>query len=492
MSERNESTDQTRQRLEKLRALQQQGADPFVHRRYERTHLARQIHDEFDALDGREVRIAGRLKEFRTHGRICFVDLVDGSGSVQILAKPQDLGEDAFRCFLDLDRGDIVGVRGQVLRTRTGEDTVAVGEFVLLAKALRPPPREWFGLRDVEQRYRQRYVDLIANPEVRTLFEKRTAIIKAARTLLDGRGFLEVETPSMHAIPGGARARPFITHHNALDIDLYMRIALELHLKRLIVGGVERVYEIGRVYRNEGLSRKHNPEFTLLEAYQAYADYTDMMELTEALVNALAEAVCGGPRFAFRGRELDVTAPWPRIALLDAIRDATGVDFEGVETAEEARQLTAGLRVEGLEDKPLAEIVDAVFDHYVVPELFAPALVVDYPTAISPLAKRKPGAPHLTERFEPFLGGMEVGNAFSELNDPLDQQCRFEQQAALLARGEEEAHRMDEDFIRALEYGMPPTGGLGLAIDRVTMVLTDAANLREVILFPLLRPEGGE
>jgi lysyl-tRNA synthetase class 2 len=487
-----DTTDQVQRRLAKLRALQEQGHDPFAIRRFDRTHLAQQVHERFDALCGQEVRIAGRLKEFRSHGQICFADLLDGSGSIQTLARRDALGEADYARFLDLDRGDIIGVRGEVLRTRTGEDTVAIAEFVLLAKALRPPPREWFGLRDVEQRYRQRWVDLIANPEVRTIFETRTALIKAARALLDERGFLEVETPSMHAIPGGARARPFITHHNALDIDLYLRIALELHLKRLIVGGIERVYEIGRVYRNEGLSRKHNPEFTLLEAYQAYADYHDMMELAEALVNAMAQAACGGPRFTFRGRELDVTPPWPRIALLQAIQDATGVDFAGVETAEDGRKLAAGLRLEGLGEKSLAEIVDAVFDQYVVPELFAPTFVLDYPTAISPLAKRKPGAPHLTERFEPFIGGMEVGNAFSELNDPLDQRRRFEQQAQLLARGEEEAHRMDEDFIRALEYGMPPTGGLGLAIDRMTMVLTDAANLREVILFPLLRPEGGD
>jgi len=484
--------DESEQRRRKLRELQASGRDPFEVRRYDRTHMAQDIHDDFDQLQGQQVRVAGRLREFRDHGGLCFADLVDSSGSIQLYARRDDLSEQQYESFLNLDRGDIVGVVGKVMRTRRGEDTVAIEEFQLLAKALRPLPREWFGLRDVEQRYRQRYVDMLVNPEVAEVFRKRTAIVQAARRLLDGRGFLEVETPIMQPLFGGARARPFTTHHNALDLNLYLRIAPELYLKRLVVGGFERVYEVGRLFRNEGISRQHNPEFTLLEAYQAYADYDDMMELVEALVGAMAEAACGGPKFTFRGRELDVTAPWPRLDFLGAIRERAGVDMSKVETDEEGRKIATELGLEVEEEAHLAETMDDIFEHYVIPELWQPTFVVDYPTAISPLAKRKPGAPHLAERFEPFIGGMEVGNAFSELNDPLDQRRRFEQQAQRLAAGDQTAHPLDEDFLRALEYGMPPTGGIGLAIDRLTMILTDSENLREVILFPLLRPEGGD
>ncbi|MFQ6131837.1 MAG: lysine--tRNA ligase [Armatimonadota bacterium] len=487
-----DSSDQFEQRRRKLADLQAAGRDPFQTRRYDRTHLARQIHEDFEHLDGREVRVAGRLREFRDHGKLCFADLVDGSGSIQVYARREALGEQEYEGFKALDRGDIVGVRGKVMRTRRGEDTVAVEEFRLLAKALRPLPREWFGLRDVEQRYRRRYVDMLVNPEVARIFRQRTDIVKAARRLLDERGFVEVETPIMQPLFGGARARPFTTHHNALDLDLYLRIAPELYLKRLVVGGFERVYEIGRLFRNEGISRQHNPEFTLLEAYQAYADYNDMMELVEALVGAAAEAACGGPKFTFRGRELDVTPPWPRISLLEAIEERAGVDLAGADTDEQGRKVARDLGLEVEDDALLAETIDDIFERFVVPHLWEPTFVVDYPTAISPLAKRKRDAPHLAERFEPFIGGMEVGNAFTELNDPLDQRRRFEEQAKRLSAGDESAHPLDEDFLRALEYGLPPTGGLGLAIDRLTMVLADASSLREVILFPLLRPEGGD
>ncbi|MFQ6096186.1 MAG: lysine--tRNA ligase [Armatimonadota bacterium] len=484
-----ESTDQVIVRRRKLEALRAAGADPFAIRRCDRTHVASEIRERFDELDGRTVTIAGRLREIRDHGKIAFGDVADQSGHVQAFARLDQLGEEHFERFLQLDRGDFISVEGPVLKTKRGEISVGVAKFRLLAKALRPLPKEWHGLRDIEQRYRQRYVDLLVNPATKELFIKRTKIVRAAREVLDERGFLEVETPTLHAVAGGALARPFVTHHNALGIDLYLRIATELHLKRLIVGGFERVYEIGRVFRNEGISPKHNPEYTLLEAYQAYADYEDMMELTEAIVLRMVEAACGGSRFAFRGREYDVAPPWPRISLLDAIEEHAGVDLGNVTDDEEARRTAARLGVQVAEDATLGHIIDDIFDHFVVPHLQRPTFVVDYPTVISPLAKRKADAPHLTDRFEPFIGGMEVGNAFSELNDPVDQRQRFIEQMKRRAGGDREAHQMDEDFLRALEYGMPPTGGLGLGIDRLVMILTDSDSLREVILFPLLRPE---
>ena len=484
-----ETTDQMLVRRRKLEALQAAGNDPFAIRRCERTHTTAEIREHFEELQGQTVTIAGRLRELRDHGKIAFADVADQSGRIQAFARQRELGEEAFARWLDLDRGDLVSVEGPVLKTQTGEISVGVTSFRLLAKALRPLPKEWHGLRDVEQRYRQRYVDMLIHPGVQELFLKRTRIVQAAREVLDGRGFIEVETPTLHAVAGGALARPFITHHNALGIDLYLRIATELYLKRLIVGGFERVYEIGRVFRNEGISPKHSPEYTMLEAYQAYADYGDMMELTEAIVLRMAEAACGGPRFTFRGHEYDVTPPWPRVSLLEAVEQRAGVDLGRVTEDEEARGIARSLGLEVEDDATLGHVIDEVFDHFVVPHLQRPTFVIDYPTAISPLAKRKVGAPELTERFEPFIGGMEVGNAFSELNDPLDQRQRFLDQMRRRARGDQEAHQMDEDFLRALEYGMPPTGGLGLGIDRLAMILTDSDNLREVILFPLLRPE---
>lgn len=483
-----ETTDQHEQRRRKLAALRERGADPFHTTRYERSHHAAEIEESFDELDGAAVTVAGRIQEIRDHGKVRFADLVDDSGSVQLYARKSDLGDTEFEAFADLDRGDILGVCGSVFKTRTGEVTVAIEEFELLAKALRPLPKQWHGLRDIELRSRQRYVDLLANPESKRLFVKRSEAVAAVREFMNERGYLEVETPMMHPIPGGALARPFVTHHNALDMQLYLRIAPELYLKRLIVGGLEKVYEIGRVFRNEGISPRHNPEYTMLESYEAYADYEDMMGLVEEIVNRMAEVICGGPRFVFRGRELDVAPPWPRVRFMEAIKERTGVDMTEARDDESARQLAAGLDID-LEQRPtLPQILDGLFDHYVVPELVEPTFVLDYPTVISPLAKRKPDRPELAERFEPVMAGMEMGNAFSELNDPDDQRERFLEQARFHAAGDEEAHPMDEDYIRALEYGMPPTGGIGLGIDRILMVMTGAENLREVILFPLLRP----
>ncbi|NIM06035.1 MAG: lysine--tRNA ligase, partial [Armatimonadetes bacterium] len=395
-----------------------------------------------------------------------------------------------------MDVGDFVGVVGTPFRTRTEEITLRVKEWVVLAKALRALPEKWHGLKDVETRYRQRYVDLIANPQVRETFEARTAATRAMRNLLDGRGFVEVETPMMQPIPGGAAARPFVTHHNVLGIDLYLRIAPELYLKRLVVGGLERVYEINRNFRNEGVSSRHNPEFTMLEAYQAYADYRAMMELAKDLICAAAEAACGGLRFTYQEKEIDLGAPWTEIAYWDAIEKYAKVDLRKAETLEETSKLCKGLELPAGSDCSLMSLVDAVFEHYVQSNLVQPTFVTDYPTEVSPLAKSRADDPSLTERFEIFAANQELANAFSELNDPLEQRRRFEQQVEARAAGDEEAHRLDEDFLRALEYGMPPTGGLGIGIDRLVMLLTDSPSIRDVIFFPHMRPEriheGGE
>ncbi len=389
-----------------------------------------------------------------------------------------------------------MGVVGTPFRTRTEEITLRVKEWVVLAKALRALPEKWHGLKDVETRYRQRYVDLIANPQVRETFEARTAATRAMRNLLDGRGFVEVETPMMQPIPGGAAARPFVTHHNVLGIDLYLRIAPELYLKRLVVGGLERVYEINRNFRNEGVSSRHNPEFTMLEAYQAYADYRAMMELAKDLICAAAEAACGGLRFTYQEKEIDLGAPWTEIAYWDAIEKYAKVDLRKAETLEETSKLCKGLELPAGSDCSLMSLVDAVFEHYVQSNLVQPTFVTDYPTEVSPLAKSRADDPSLTERFEIFAANQELANAFSELNDPLEQRRRFEQQVEARAAGDEEAHRLDEDFLRALEYGMPPTGGLGIGIDRLVMLLTDSPSIRDVIFFPHMRPEriheGGE
>ena len=474
-------------RRRKLNLLRERGVDPFGGR-YDRTHTAAEVVSAFDELEGSTVRVAGRLIGFRTHGKVAFADLQDLSGRIQLYARVDDLGAQGYEDFSGLDLGDIIGAEGEVMRTRRGEISVHVRSWRLLTKSLRPLPDQWYGLKDVELRYRRRYVDLIVNEASRQRALARSRMITAIRRYLDARGFIEVETPVLQTVYGGAAARPFVTHHNALDLDLYLRIALELPLKRLIVGGLERVYEIGRVFRNEGLSTRHNPEFTMLELYQAYADYTDMMALTEELVAETARAVTGDTRVEYQGRALDFTPPWRRLRFPEALRDAAGVDVEEVADDRGARQVAAR---RGLElDKPPtpAAVFDELIDRYIQPDLVQPTFLYDYPIALSPLARRIPDEPLLTYRFEAIVVGNELANAFSELNDPDDQRERFRAQLELRRQGDDEAHPSDEDFLEALEYGMPPTGGLGIGMDRLAMLLTDAASIRDVILFPLLRP----
>ncbi len=477
-----------RQRRAELARLRELGRDPFRATRFDRTHLATEIRDAFDSLEGSSTRVAGRLTAQRRHGKATFADLQDSSGTIQLLFRLDGVGEKKYGQVAELDDGDIVGAEGTVCRTRTGEVTVAAADFVLLAKALRPPPEKWHGLRDIEIRYRRRYLDLIANEEARRVFQVRSGVIGSIRRFLDERGFLEVETPMMQSVAGGALARPFITHHNALDIDLSLRIATELHLKRLIVGGMERVYEIGRVFRNEGVSTQHNPEYTLLEAYQAYAGYQDIMELTETMVARAAEEVLGRLKLTYGGKEVDLTPPWRRVPMVEAIVERAQVAPEELHSEEAARRACQRLGLPAAAEMRLSTMVNNIFDHFVQPKLIDPTFIVDYPTAISPLAKAHSDNPELAERFEPFAGGMELGNAFSELNDPEEQRRRFEEQARSRLAGDEEAHPMDEDFLLALEYGMPPTGGLGIGIDRLVMLLTDSSSIRDVILFPQMRP----
>ncbi|NPV70959.1 MAG: lysine--tRNA ligase [Firmicutes bacterium] len=474
-------------RLQKLDKLRESGIDPFGHR-FEATNHAAGIHGSFETLDGKDVSVAGRLMAIRHHGKAAFGDVQDLTGRIQVYIKMDTVGERAFDLFSTLDVGDIVGVSGTVFRTRKGEVSIWARRFELLTKCLRPLPEKWHGLKDVEVRYRQRYLDLIVNPGVRDTFITRSKIVRSIRQFLDKRGFLEVETPAMQPIAGGATARPFITHHNALDIDLYMRIALELYLKRLIVGGLERVYEIGRNFRNEGISTKHNPEFTMLEIYQAYGDYTDMMSLCEEMISTAAQEVFGSTKIAYQGHTVELAPPWPRMRLLDAIKQYSGIDVSGVQTDEEARAVAskAGLTMDKAVTK--GSIIDKLLEAYVEPNLIQPTFLTDYPVEVSPLAKRMPDNPSLTYRFEAFAGGREIANAFSELNDPIDQRQRFLEQVREKSKGDDEAHPMDEDFITALEYGMPPTGGMGIGIDRICMLLTDSPSIRDVILFPLLKP----
>jgi lysyl-tRNA synthetase class 2 len=474
-------------RLEKLQQLREAGIDPYGGR-FDCTHTTAAVQRHFDQLEGQEVTLAGRLRAIRGHGKASFADLQDRDGRLQLYVRIDIVGSATYAIFHQLDIGDIIGVRGRVFRTHRGEISLEVHELTVLCKSLRPLPEKWHGLTDVDLRYRQRYLDLIVNPEVRQVFITRTRVLRAIRTFLDNRGFLEVETPSMHTIPGGAAARPFITHHNALDIDLYLRIALELHLKRLLVGGLEKVYEMGRIFRNEGLSTKHNPEFTMLELYQAYADYNDMMSLLEEMVAFVAREALAVTTITYQGEELELTPPWPRLTMRAAIEKYTGIDFGELTTTAAARQAANELGVQLEPGLSQGQIVNEVFENLVEPHLVQPTFVIDYPVAISPLAKRKKDNPELTYRFEAFIAGRELANAFSELNDPLDQRRRFEDQMAARAAGDEEAHRLDEDFLRALEYGMPPAGGMGIGIDRLVMLLTDAPSIRDVILFPTMRP----
>ena len=479
-------------RREKLAELRANGKDPFVIRKYDKTHDFKTIRDSFDALEGSDVSVAGRILSRRDMGKANFIDLVDESGKMQIYIKSDDIGADAFAEYRKWDIGDIVGVKGFVFRTRRGEISIHTKEITLLSKSLLPLPEKWHGLKDQDLRYRQRYVDLIVNPEVRDTFVKRTRIIAEIRNYLNERGFLEVETPILHNMAGGANARPFITHHNTLGIDLYLRIALELHLKRLIVGGFERVYELGRVFRNEGMDTRHNPEFTLLELYQAYTDYNGIMELTEDLIRTVARRVLGTETVTYGGVEIDLSKPFTRMSMVDAVKQYASVDFGKIQSDDEAKALAKAHHIAYEERHKRGDILNLFFEQYCEDKLIQPTFITNHPVEISPLAKKMPENPAYTERFELFVIGREHANAFSELNDPIDQRARFEAQAALKACGDEEANDVDEDFLTALEYGMPPTGGLGIGIDRLVMLLTGEPSIRDVLLFPTMKSIDGK
>ncbi len=474
-----------RDRLDKLKG---EGKDPFAATVYKRTATAAQCTKQFETMEGQTVRLAGRVVSWRDMGKASFMDLLDVDGKIQLYMKQDILGAEVYAGMADWDIGDIIGVEGEVFRTRRGEISIKVATAQLLSKSLLPLPEKWHGLRDTELRYRQRYVDLIANPEVKEAFIKRSNIIREIRTYLDNRGFLEVETPVLHTLAGGAAARPFITHHNTLDIDMYLRIALELHLKRLIVGGFDKVYEIGRVFRNEGISVRHNPEFTLLELYEAYTDYNGMMDITEDLIRTVARKLLGTAVVSYNGVEINLEKPFVRASMLELVKEYSGVDFAAIQTLEQARAVAKERQIQYEDRHGRGDILNLFFEHYVEEHLIQPTFVTEHPVEISPLAKRKPGNPEYTERFELFITGREYANAFSELNDPIDQRGRFEHQAALKAAGDEEASDVDEDFLTALEYGMPPTGGLGIGIDRLVMLLTDSYSIRDVLLFPTMKP----
>ena len=481
-------SDLEKQRYLKLERIKARGIDPYPPR-VRRTHTAAEAISEFEAgKSAGEISLAGRLMSVRVMGKSTFAHIEDGSGRIQIYLRQDSLGEEAYEFFKrDFDIGDFIGVTGELFRTRTGEITLHVNDFRMLAKSLHPLPEKWHGLKDVETRYRQRYLDLIANKEVREIFVIRARIVTALRRFLDERGFLEVETPVLQPIYGGAAARPFVTYHNVLDQELYLRISDELYLKRLIIGGYERVYEIGKDFRNEGVSHKHNPEFTQLEFYQAYADYNDVMEMAEEMISYVAQEVLGTTRITYQGSEIDLSPPWRRLSLREAIKEESGIDYEEYPDAQSLYQAikAIGGDVEPKENR--GKLIDTLLSNYVEPKLIQPTFLIDYPVEISPLAKRKPGHPDTVERFEGFVGGMEICNAFTELNDPLDQKERFLAQRRAYAAGDQEAHQMDTDWLTALSYGMPPTGGFGMGIDRLTMLLTDQVSIREVILFPHLR-----
>ncbi|WP_126939728.1 lysine--tRNA ligase [Veillonella sp. VA142] len=480
--------DQMLVRREKLAQYEEDNIYPFG-QRFVVQHKALQIKDEFRDFDGQPVVIAGRLMTIRSHGKTAFANLRDLSGDIQVYFRKDVMGEEDYKYVKMLDMGDIVGIEGHVFKTQKGEITVKVNKLTLLSKSLRPLPEKWHGLKDTELRYRQRYVDLIVNPSVRDTFVKRTKIVAKIREYLNSKQFMEVETPMMHAIPGGAAARPFITHHNALDIDIYMRISPELYLKRLIVGGLERVYEINRSFRNEGVSIRHNPEFTMMESYQAYGNFEDAIALTEGVVSYCAQEVLGTTKINYQGMDIDLTPPWNRITMQEGIKQYTGEDFDAIETLSEARAIADRLNVEYGEADGIGKIMNLCFEEYVEENLMQPTVVYGHPVEISPLAKQNREKPLTTERFEIFIYGRELANGYSELNDPIDQKQRFENQLKEREAGDDEAHRMDEDFVTALEYGLPPTAGLGIGVDRLVMFLTDSASIRDVLLFPLMKPE---
>ncbi len=477
-------------RRDKLAALREQGQDPFVITRFDVTHHSDEIKERFEEMEGQGVRLAGRLMSKRGMGKAVFSDLQDGAGRIQLYVRIDDVGEEALAAFKKYDIGDIVGVEGEVFRTKRGEISIKAKTVTLLSKSLLPLPEKFHGLTDVETRCRQRYVDLIMNPDVKRNFVIRSQFIKHVRDFMDARGYMEVETPVLNTISGGATARPFITHHNTLDIDMYMRIATELPLKRLIVGGLERVYEMGRIFRNEGMDNRHNPEFTTIELYQAYADFNDMMDLFEDLLTSAAQKILGTYQLQWQGQDIDLTPGWPRLPMYEAVKQYTGLDFMAMGTDEEAVAAAKSIGVELPEtaDKTWGNALYEVFDQRVEEKLIQPTFITMHPVDVSPLAKRSPKDPRLTERFELFICRSEMGNAFSELNDPIDQRQRFQKQVEQRERGDDEAGMMDEDFLTALEYGLPPTGGLGIGIDRCVMLLTGSDSIREVILFPTMKP----
>lgn len=487
-NERAELNDQMLIRRDKLKELQDKGQDPFEIVTYEAEDKVAPIKDNFEDYEGKKVKLAGRLMSKRGMGKVSFCDLLDASGRIQLFVRIDALGEERYAEWKKLDIGDQIGVVGEVMKTRTGEVSVRVSEYTLLAKCMRPLPEKFHGLQDQDTRYRQRYLDLIMNPEVRDTFIKRSKIISNVRKILDEKGFIEVETPILNTIPGGASARPFITHHNTLDLDMYLRIAPELYLKRLIVGGMDRVYEIGRTFRNEGMDTRHNPEFTILELYQTYTDYKGMMELTEKIIHDTAMEVCGTDQLHWGGEEISVALPFRRLSMRDAVLEYSGVDFYEVKTDEEAFALA---KEHGIEVEPAwkkGDVFNAFFETFAEEKLIQPTFIYDYPIEVSPLTKKKPGHEDLTERFELFINGNEFANAYSELNDPFDQRERFEAQLARREAGDDEANLMDEDFCLSLEYGLPPTGGMGMGIDRLCMLLTGEDNIRDVLLFPTMKP----
>ena len=497
MAQQNQNQQDLREilqiRRDKLAALQEAGMNPFEITRYDVTHHAQEVKDQFDQLEGQTVALAGRLMSKRGMGKVSFCDLKDKSGRIQIYARKDEMDEDAYDRFKKYDIGDIVGVKGDVFRTQKGEMSIRAHEITLLSKSLQPLPEKFHGLTDKELRYRQRYVDLIMNPESQRNFEIRSKFVAYLRRYLDNMGFMEVETPVLSPIAGGANARPFITHHNAQDIDMYMRIATELHLKRLIVGGLERVYEVGRIFRNEGMDTKHNPEFTTCELYQAYTNLDGMMDILEGILTGAAKEILGTYHIQWLGHDVDLTPSWKRITMADAVQNVTGADFMAIEGDDDAAVELAksvGVDMEGVARK-WGNALYETFDQKVEETLIQPTFITMYPVEVSPLAKRSPEDPHLTERYEMFVCGCEMGNAFSELNDPIDQYQRFKAQAEKRAHGDEEADMMDEDFVLALEYGMPPTGGLGIGIDRCVMMLTNSDSIRDVLLFPTMKPLNG-
>lgn len=485
-----ELSDLLRIRREKLEEFRAKGMDPFPYS-FPKTHTAAEILDKYGNLkEGEEsaedVSIAGRLVLKRGHGKAAFAHLQDETGKIQIYGKIDILGEEKYELYQKLDLGDIVGVRGKVFRTKTGEITVRISHFVLLCKSLHPLPEKWHGLQDKEIRYRERYLDLIVNPEVKEVFVKRSKIVSLVRKFLEEKGFLEVETPLLHVLQGGAAAKPFETFHDALDMPLFMRIAPELYLKRLLVGGFEKVFEMGRVFRNEGMSYKHNPEYTILEVYQAYADYNQIMKLAEELMVAVAKEVLGTLEIEYKGDKINLSPPWKKITLLDALKEE-GIDLANKDE-EGLRRVAKEKGIEGAEEIGMGKIINVLYDKFVEPNLRQPTFIIDHPLETSPLAKKHRSKPGQVERFELIIAGMELANAFSELNDPLDQRERFKKQAELKAAGDQEAESMDEDFLRALEYGMPPAGGLGIGIDRLVMILTNQPSIRDVLLFPHMKP----